>query len=172
MNYGVLGTTSSGGEADVKTQDKKQNDVAGLAPRHSDGSINVGALAQRGWFRAALVAAFVVLLVPAAAQAQQHIAIANSVHTSTVQVTVGKSVDVHTRPEPGRHLSGRSGSGRRQPLTDHALSILGKKIGTTRVTVYGQDKKPVGIFDVEVSYLRRPIPAPIPPQARKPPVRS
>ncbi len=38
------------------------------------------------------------------------------------------------------------------PLTDHALSILGKKIGTTRVTVYGQDKKPVGIFDVEVSY--------------------
>ena len=38
------------------------------------------------------------------------------------------------------------------PLTDHALSILGKKIGTTRVTVYGQDKKLVGIFDIEVSY--------------------
>ena len=38
------------------------------------------------------------------------------------------------------------------PLTDHALSILGKKIGTTRVTVYGEGKKLVGIFDVEVSY--------------------
>ena len=38
------------------------------------------------------------------------------------------------------------------PLTDHSLSILGKKIGTTRVTVYDQDKKPVGIFDIEVSY--------------------
>src|SRR6202042_3308484 len=38
------------------------------------------------------------------------------------------------------------------PLTDHALSILGKKIGTTRVTVYGPDKKAVGIFDIEVSY--------------------
>ncbi len=38
------------------------------------------------------------------------------------------------------------------PLTDHALSILGKKIGTTRVTAYDADKKPVGIFDVEVSY--------------------
>lgn len=35
-------------------------------------------------------------------------------------------------------------------MADHALSILGKKIGTTRV--YGQDKKVVGIFDVEVSY--------------------
>ncbi len=172
MNYGVLGTTSSGGEADVKTQYKKQNDVAGLAPRHSDGSINVGALAQRGWFRAALVAAFVVLLVPAAAQAQQHIAIANSVHTSTVQVTVGKSVDVHTDQSLVDISVGDPEVADVNPLTDHALSILGKKIGTTRVTVYGQDKKPVGIFDVEVSYLRRPIPAPIPPQARKPPVRS
>src|SRR5262249_13256916 len=28
----------------------------------------------------------------------------------------------------------------------------GKKIGTTRVTAYGQDKKLVGIFDIEVSY--------------------
>ena len=38
------------------------------------------------------------------------------------------------------------------PLTDHALSILGKKIGTTRVSVYGEGKKLVGIFDIEVSY--------------------
>ena len=38
------------------------------------------------------------------------------------------------------------------PLTDRALSVLGKKIGTTRVAVYGEGKKPVGIFDVEVSY--------------------
>src|SRR4029079_1804441 len=33
-----------------------------------------------------------------------------------------------------------------------ALSILGKKIGTTRVSIYAEDKKLVGIFDVEVSY--------------------
>ena len=38
------------------------------------------------------------------------------------------------------------------PLTDRSLSILGKKIGTTRVSVYGEGKKLVGIFDVEVSY--------------------
>ena len=38
------------------------------------------------------------------------------------------------------------------PLTDHALSILGKKIGTTRVTAYGEGKKIIGIFDVEVAY--------------------
>ena len=38
------------------------------------------------------------------------------------------------------------------PLTDHSLSILGKKIGTTRVSVYGEGKKLVGIIDVEVGY--------------------
>ena len=38
------------------------------------------------------------------------------------------------------------------PLTDRSLSILGKKIGTTRVSVYGEGKKLVGVFDIEVSY--------------------
>jgi pilus assembly protein CpaC len=38
------------------------------------------------------------------------------------------------------------------PLTDRALSILGKKIGTTRVSLYGEEKKLVGVFDIEVSY--------------------
>jgi Flp pilus assembly secretin CpaC len=37
-------------------------------------------------------------------------------------------------------------------LTDRSLSILGKKIGMTRVSVYGEGKRTVGIFDVEVSY--------------------
>ena len=38
----------------------------------------------------------------------------------------------------------------RSPTT--TLSILAKKIGTTRVSVYAEGKKLVGIFDVEVSY--------------------
>ena len=38
------------------------------------------------------------------------------------------------------------------PLTDRTLSILGKKIGTTRVSVYAEGKKLVGVFDVEVAY--------------------
>ena len=36
------------------------------------------------------------------------------------------------------------------PLTDRSLSILGKKNGTTRVSVYAEGKKLVGVFDVEV----------------------
>jgi len=38
------------------------------------------------------------------------------------------------------------------PLTDRSVSILGKKIGSTRITVYGQGKELVGVFDVEVAY--------------------
>jgi pilus assembly protein CpaC len=38
------------------------------------------------------------------------------------------------------------------PLTDRSLSILGKKIGTTRVSVYGNDKALVGVFDIEVTH--------------------
>ena len=38
------------------------------------------------------------------------------------------------------------------PLTDRSLSVLGKKIGTARVSVYGEGKKLVGVFDIEVSY--------------------
>jgi pilus assembly protein CpaC len=38
------------------------------------------------------------------------------------------------------------------PLTDRSVSILGKKIGTTRVSIYGEGKSIVGVFDVEVTY--------------------
>ena len=37
-------------------------------------------------------------------------------------------------------------------LTDRSISILGRKSGTTRVTAYGEDKKLIGVFDVEVTY--------------------
>jgi pilus assembly protein CpaC len=102
----------------------------------------------------ALAAATMALmaLAPAAAQAQERIALAGGLRTAMVTVTVGKSQDVHTDQGLVDIMVGDPSIADVNPLTDHALSILGKKIGTTRVTVYGQDKRPVGIFDVEVSY--------------------
>ena len=67
-------------------------------------------------------------------------------------MTVGKSEDIHTDQSFVDIMVGDPDVADVNPLTDHALSILGKKIGTTRVTVYGPDKKAVGIFDIEVSY--------------------
>jgi pilus assembly protein CpaC len=102
-------------------------------------------------------AALVILLATFAfgssgSHAQQRVALVNSAHTATVNVTLGKSEDVRTDQSLVDIAVGDPSVADVNPLTDHALSILGKKIGTTRVVVYGEDKKPVGIFDVDVSY--------------------
>ena len=78
--------------------------------------------------------------------------LANSAHTTTVTVMVGKSQDVHTDQSLVDITVGDPDVADVNPLTDHAVSILGKKIGTTRVTVYGEGKKVIGIFDVDVAY--------------------
>ena len=117
----------------------------------SDGSIRIGALLRRGWVRAALVAALTLAMAPAL-HAQQHITLAGPVHTATIRVTVGKTEDVRTDQNFNDVTVGDPDVADVSPLTDHSLSILGKKIGTTRVTVYDPDHKPVGIFDIEVSY--------------------
>jgi Flp pilus assembly secretin CpaC len=67
-------------------------------------------------------------------------------------VVLGKSQDVHTGTSFVDVMVGDSEVADVNPLTDHTLSILGKKIGTTRVTVYAEGKKLVGIYDVEVGY--------------------
>jgi pilus assembly protein CpaC len=123
----------------------------GVSRRYSDRSSGVSALLRSVAISAALVLPAMALLAPPAAQAQQRIQFATA-RTATVTVTVGKSEDVHTDQGFVDIVVGDPDVADVNPLTDHALSILGKKIGTTRVTVYGPDKKAVGIFDIEVSY--------------------
>jgi pilus assembly protein CpaC len=144
-----LGITTSGGEADVTSQYKTKS--YGASRRYSDRGIGVSALLRSVAISAALVLPAMALLAPSVAQAQQRIQFANA-RTATVAVTVGKSEDVHTDQGFVDIVVGDPDVADVNPLTDHALSILGKKIGTTRVTVYGPDKKAVGIFDIEVSY--------------------
>src|ERR1700689_4875203 len=142
------------GEADVNNQ-YDTTIIAGKSRRYSDGglgkSLGMGALLRCAAIWLALAFAFAAALVPVTARAQQKITFANA-RTVTVTVTVGKSQDVHTDQSLVDIMVGDPDVADVNPLTDHALSILGKKIGTTRVTVYGQDKKVVGIFDIEVSY--------------------
>ncbi|HEX4041981.1 MAG TPA: type II and III secretion system protein family protein [Xanthobacteraceae bacterium] len=116
-----------------------------------DRSVRIGKLMRRGWVRAALAAALMMTLAPAV-RAQQHITLAGAVHTASIRVTVGKTEDVRTDQNFTDITVGDPDIADVSPLTDHSLSILGKKIGTTRVTVYDPDHKAVGIFDIEVSY--------------------
>ncbi len=110
---------------------------------------------RRPWLsRLALVSAIVMsALAGAAAQAQEKVVqISGATRTAMVTVAVGKSQDVRTDAGFVDVMVGDPDVADVNPLTDRTLSILGKKIGTTRVSVYGEGKKLIGVFDVEVSY--------------------
>jgi len=99
----------------------------------------------------ALAASILGMIGDAYAQSRS-IQISGNNRTVMVTVPIGKSEDVRTDTSFVDVTVGDPEVADVNPLTDHALSILGKKIGTTRVSVYTEGKKLVGIFDVEVSY--------------------
>ena len=136
----------------MKCQYEARHGIAGASPRYHDRSTNLRTSLRCA--SAALAATLIatLALAPAAVQAQDRIASANPVHSSMVQVTLGKSQDIRTDQSFADVVVGDASVADVNPLTDRSLSVLGKKIGTTRVTVYGTDKKPVAIFDIEVSY--------------------
>jgi pilus assembly protein CpaC len=101
---------------------------------------------------AATLAAAILLGGTNNANAQRMLSIAAAKRTSSVNVAVGKSEDVGTDASFVDILVGDPEIADVNPLTDKVISILGKKIGTTRVSLYGEGKKLVGIFDIEVSY--------------------
>src|ERR1051325_3959551 len=71
---------------------------------------------------------------------------------ASVKVSIGKSESVRTGESFSEVIVSDPDVADAIPLTDRSLSILGKKIGTARVSVYGEGKKLVGVFDIEVSY--------------------
>jgi pilus assembly protein CpaC len=152
MGTELSGTTDNDGEADVKSQYKDQHNDAGKGRRHQDGTTTIQALLRCAGTALAATALASVAAAPGAAQAQQHIAVDGPVSTVTERVTVGQSMDVHTDRSFADIMVSDPDVAVVSPLTDQSFSILGKKIGATRVTAYDQDKKPVKIFDVQVSY--------------------
>jgi pilus assembly protein CpaC len=133
---------------------------------NKDHEINVGfgwrfedrATKRGNWVRdlaialvIALAASILGMIGDAHAQSRS-IQITGNNRTVMVTVPIGKSEDVRTDTSFVDVVVGDPEVADVNPLTDHALSILGKKIGTTRVSVYSEGKKLVGIFDVEVSY--------------------
>ena len=128
-------------------------DAAGFDWRRPDGTSK-----RSHWLRdlaAALAIALAASLLGVVCQAhaqQKIVAISGAKRTAMVTVTIGKSQDVRIDTSFVDIMVGDPEVADVNPLTDHTLSILGKKIGTTRVSVYAEHKKLVGIFDVEVSY--------------------
>jgi pilus assembly protein CpaC len=101
----------------------------------------------------AIALAASLLCMAGDARAQERIIqISGNNRTAMVTVAIGKSQDVRTGTSFVDVMVGDPEIADVNPLTDHSLSILAKKIGTTRVSVYAEGKKLIGIFDVEVSY--------------------
>jgi len=108
-----------------------------------------------GMFKALLLAALMVAgsgSLGSEALAQKSIQIGGAKRTATVSVYIGKSQDVRTDASFVELTVGDPEVADVNPLTDHSLSILGKKNGTTRVSAYAEGKKLIGVFDVEVVY--------------------
>ena len=111
----------------------------------------------RQWMRLAAVLLAVLVMVFAASNSRAaegpEIQVSGSERTTTaITVTIGKSRDLRMGAPFSDVSVGDPEVADVNPLTDRSISILGKKIGTTRVTVYGNGKRLIGIFDVEVTF--------------------
>jgi pilus assembly protein CpaC len=104
--------------------------------------------------RAALLLALAITPLAAGAFAAQarEIELTATRKSATVKISIGKSESVRTEGSFAEVIVADPEVADAIPLTDRSLSILGKKIGTTRVSVYAEGKKLVGVFDIEVSY--------------------
>ena len=72
--------------------------------------------------------------------------------SAAVRIIVGKSESVRTDRSFSDVIVSDPEMADVVPLTDRSMSLLGKKIGTTRVSVYGEGKRLVGVFDIEVTH--------------------
>jgi pilus assembly protein CpaC len=103
---------------------------------------------------AALLLALAMMTLPSGlspAQARE-IELTAARNSATLKISLGKSESVRTEGSFAEVIVADPEVADAIPLTDRSLSILAKKIGTTRVSVYAEGKKLVGVFDIEVSY--------------------
>jgi pilus assembly protein CpaC len=118
----------------------------------SDRQATRGA-ASRWRLSVAIFAAVAVLGCAQAARAQeQQVRIGASQKSASIRLINGKAETVRTDRTFSDVIVSDPEIADVVPLTDRSLSILGKKIGTSRVSVYGAEKSLVGVFDIEVTH--------------------
>ena len=128
-----------------------QSETAGFGPRPRWRRFHQGALA----LAVAAPLAGSALLVAAAlapASAQTRMVEIGENKVGGVRVTQGKSQTLQTTLGFVDLVVGDPEIADVMPLTDRTLYVLGKKLGTTNVSVYDAAKSLVGVIEVEVSY--------------------
>lgn len=71
---------------------------------------------------------------------------------SKLRVTIHKSQTVRIQKPFAEALIGQPAIADVIPLTDTSIYVLGKKVGATRLSILGKDKKLLGIIEVEVAF--------------------
>jgi pilus assembly protein CpaC len=121
--------------------------------RNDRGKIHVAG--ARCWLHLLLAMIGLLAIVPligtTRAQEQQQVQVGGQKATA-VRMIAGKSETIRTDRSFSDVIVSDPEIADVVPLTDRSLSILGKKVGTTRVSIYGDNKSMVGVFDVEVTY--------------------
>jgi pilus assembly protein CpaC len=106
------------------------------------------------WMMTALMIALGAAMVPLRAGAAEGnvIDLGPGSRAASIKISSGKSENIHTDASFSELVVSDPEIADVMPLTDHSLSILAKKIGTTRVSAYAEAKRLVGVFDIEVTY--------------------
>ena len=109
---------------------------------------------------AATALAALCAAAPAAAQASA-ISVAEGVHAGEVAVPVNKSQVIRSDRPYSKALIGNPEVADVLPLTDQSLYVLGKKMGTTSLTLYDRSNMLIAVVDVvvgpDVISLRRQL---------------
>ncbi|URD60875.1 type II and III secretion system protein family protein [Sphingomonas sp. KRR8] len=99
----------------------------------------------------ALTAAFAVLAMPQAALAQRAgISLSEGVRAGELAVPVNKSQVIRSDRPYARALIGNPEIADVLPLTSQSLYVLGKKAGTTSLTLYDRSNSLIAVIDVAV----------------------
>ncbi|GAA4744804.1 type II and III secretion system protein family protein [Sphingomonas daechungensis] len=108
----------------------------------------------------ALALAVASVTTPAAAQ-DSRISVAEGVHAGEVAVPVNKSQVIRSDRPYAKALIGAPDIADVLPLTDQSLYVLGKKAGTTSLTLYDRNNMLIAVVDVvvgpDVISLRRQL---------------
>ena len=97
-----------------------------------------------------LLGSLVVLSSSHAAQDAQLPRTAGDVAVSRIKLTLNKSQTIKVKSAFANVLVGSSEIADVVPISDRTIYLLGKKIGTTNVSVLDDEKRLVGLIDIEV----------------------
>ena len=94
----------------------------------------------------ALALAIALAATPASAQ----VAEGGGLHAGALEVPVNKSQVVTTDRAIGKALVGNAEIADVLPISERSVYVLGKKMGTTSLTLYGRDNRVLAVMDVAV----------------------